>query len=258
MKYSTFTKIASLWPILLLIITVFSSCNLNPGQNENKVSDDPYNGVRKNYSKKGILLSTITYKDSVANGVAQNYYENGKVQAEFNYRNGLKHGDEKIYYENGDLYMITQYVNNVKSGIQKVYYPENQLQAEIPWESGEVVAGLKEYTKSGKLKNQDLTIQFKLIDKTAFENKFELKMSLSDGSKVATFERLFLDDKGKVIGRSVVESKGGEGTISFWLMPGRSMMEKLYFRGTRKTSLRNIEIIEGTYNLAIENRKQYN
>jgi hypothetical protein len=242
--------------LFLLFAFFMQSCNLFQEDN-NQEREDPYNGVRKNYNKEGRLISAITYKDSLRHGLARNYYANGKVQAEFNYLRGYKHGEEKVYYENGDIYMITHYENGKKNGTQKKFYSENRLMAEIPYENNNVIPGLKEYNKSGKLKRNDTKIDFKLIDKTAFENKFELRMQLSDGSKVANFERYYVDEEGELLGSKMLVSNNGVAKIDFFLAPGKSLLDEIYIMAQRKTSLGNPEIIKDSYHLVISNKKKF-
>lgn len=242
--------------ISLLTALAFSACDSFQSKTE-EPKEDPYNGVRKKYYKNGQIMSYITYKDSVMNGEARNYYIDGQTQAIFHYRDGIKHGEEKVFYENGDLYLITNYNNGAKTGIQKKYYEGNKLMAEIPYEHGREVPGLQEYTRSGKPKTMNKKINFKLIDKTAFENKFELQISLPDGSKNAKFRQYFVDENGKDIGDTPIVTEKGVGTLVYTVFPGRTFMKKIYVKAERKTSLGHSEILKGSYNLALENKKKF-
>gem|GEM_PF-364592 len=250
-------RCSTVFSFMFMLVFIVSSCNLLNSTDDDTAQKDPYNSVRENYDKKGRLVSTISYKDSVPDGLAYNYYQNGNVQAEFNYKKGKKHGEEKVFYENGDLYQVTQYVNGQKWGIQKKYYEGNRLMAEIPFEDNEVVTGLNEYTKSGKQKNKGTKIEFELVDKTAFENKFELKVRLSDGSKAAKFHQYFVDEKHEYVGKTPLETDNGIGTLSYFVGPGKSLVKKIYIVAERKTTLRNLEIFKDSFNLAVVNKKKF-
>ncbi|MFW5707128.1 MAG: toxin-antitoxin system YwqK family antitoxin [Bacteroidota bacterium] len=247
------------WFFLRNITWIFllaAACNTIP--DAGKMPEDPYNGVRKSYRKDGTLISSVTYKDSIRHGLARNYYRDGTVKLELHYENGKKHGEAVTYYENGDVYQVTPYINGSREGIQKKYYSGNILMAEIPFKDNKQVPGLKEYSKKGKLLTKDDRIVFRLADKTAFENKFELHMQMSDKSRHTRFSREMIDDQGDLIFIIDLETEGGKAMQEFYVRPGQSLMEKIHIVATRKTRLGNTEIFKGQYNLAIENTKRFN
>lgn len=226
------------------------------GEKESKVND-PYNGLRKSYREDGSLLSEINYKDSIREGLARNYFRNGKVQREVNYVKGVMEGESRAYYENGDLHTVTPYVKGKRHGIQKKYYPGNKLMAEIPFEDNEQTVGLKEYSKTtGKMITKETRIVFNLKDNTAFKNEVDLEIKLSDGSRNAKFMRYLPGEKGNKGTSYHLVTIDGKAEETFFILPGASRMEKVHIVGTRRTRLGNDEIIKGTYNLAVENRKR--
>lgn len=239
--------------LVLLFFTMATGCNLI-----NSNDDDPYNGLRKSYRKDGTLLAEVEYKDSLRHGVARNYYTNGKVKIEMIYEKGIRHGLSKYYYENGDLYQATPYVNDKIDGIQKKYYEGGQLMAEIPYKNDKLTVGLKEYNKDGELITKDTRVVFKLLDKTAFENKYDLQITLSDNARNAQFSRVLRTSSGSdaLIPYDDYTTRG-KALVPFYVSPGSSHMEELIIRATRKTRLNNTEVIEAKYNLAIENRKRF-
>ncbi len=246
--------------IVFLIIPCLSSCDFFKFGKEGKTDkseNNHFNGRVKRYRDDGSLLSIVSYKDSLKNGLAWNYYKNGKVRAEFHYKDGIKNGKETIYYENGNVYRITQYIEGVKQGKRNLFYEDGPLCAELTYIDNEVMPGLKEYYKTGKLKTKPVTIEFWLIDKTAFENRYILRMQLSDKSKVAKFYEVFEDVDGKYMGKSLIETVNGIGEIVFNLMPGNSIMQNIKIWAERKTSLRNPEVISCDYKLAIKNKKRF-
>jgi hypothetical protein len=239
----------------LLLISA-AACNVVPETAE--IPEDPYNGVRKNYRKDGTIISTITYKDSIRHGIARNYYNDGTIKLEMNYEKGEKHGEAISYYENGEVYQVTPYINGSREGIQKRYYPGNILMAEIPFKNNEQVPGLKEFSKDGRLLTKNDRIVFRLVDKTAFENKFELHMEMSDKSRHTRFSREVINEYGDLIFTIDLITEGGKAMQEFYVPPGHSLMERVHIVGKRKTRLGNTEIFKGQYNLAVENTKRFN
>jgi antitoxin component YwqK of YwqJK toxin-antitoxin module len=233
------------------------SMSCEPGGEKDKQANDPYNGLKKSYREDGSLLSEIFYKDSIREGLARNYFRNGKVQTEVNYVKGVKEGEAKSYYEDGGLYLVTPYVNGKRQGIQKKYYPGNKLMAEIPFEDNEQTEGLKEYSKTtGKMITKETRMVFNLKDNTAFKNEVDLEIKLSDGSRNVKFMRYLPGEKGSKGTSYHLTTIEGKAVETFFILPGSSRMEKVHIIGTRRTRLGNDEIIKGTYNLAVENRKR--
>jgi MORN repeat variant len=242
----------------LILCFIVSSCDyLNFDNSPSNENNNRCNGVVKHYRDDGSLLSTISYKDSLKNGEAKNFYKSGKLQSLLNYKDDKKEGETRVYYENGKLHSITPYVKGRKHGIKKRYYEDGKLNAEIPYINDEVVPGLKEYSKTGKMKTKPVKIVFELKDETAFKDKFVLQMRLSDGSKAAKFSQAFLNKKGEVLGLSYIESKKGVGHIDYILRPGAQVMKKVEIVAERKTYFGNPQVIRGTYNLAIRNKKSF-
>ncbi|MFN2395810.1 MAG: toxin-antitoxin system YwqK family antitoxin [Bacteroidales bacterium] len=238
--------------ILLLLLP---ACELS--DKAGKTSDDPYNGIRKGYRKDGTLLSAVSYKDSVRHGVAKNYYRDGTLKIKMTYDKGIKHGDAITYYEDGDVYQVTPFVNGKREGIQKRYYPGNKLMAEIPFKDNEQVPGLKEYNKDGRLITKEERIVFRLVDKTAFENRFELHMQLSDKARNAQFTREVIKENGEPDFTVGLISEGGTAMLEYYVRPGQSLMQKVHIIAKRKTRLGNTEVFRGQYNLAVENTKRF-
>lgn len=239
--------------LFIIVSALFFSCNLNSSNEK----DDPYNGVRRAYNKDGTLLAAVNYKDSLRNGLSQHFYKSGQVQLEVNYVNDLKQGDEIQYYQNGDVYEITPFVDGERSGIQKKYYEGNVLMAEIPFEKNERVEGLKEYSKDGKLLTKESKLRFQLIDRTAFEDRFEMIYSLSEGPHNISYSRLVLGEKDEILGTIPLETVNGKASEYFYVTPGRSLKQKIMIRAERKTRLGHQEIFTGTYNLSVENKKRF-
>jgi len=217
------------------------------------IQEDPYNGIRSRYRNDGTLISTVTYKDSIRHGLARNYYRDGSVKLEMNYVKGVKHGEAITYYENGDVYQVTPFVNGKREGIQKRYYHGNKLMAEIPFKDNKQVPGLKEYSENGRLLTKDDRIVFRLVDKTAIENMFELHIQMSDNSTHTRFYReIKYEDSDLNLIIDLLTEKG-KTMLEFYVGRGQSFEERVFIIGKRQTRLGNTEIFEAQYNLVVEN-----
>jgi antitoxin component YwqK of YwqJK toxin-antitoxin module len=248
------TKTILPYAICFLAFLIIYSCDSGSSVTKTIV-EDPYNGIRRKYRDNGTLLAEVTYRDSIRDGIARNFYPNGNLQLEMTYVKGIKHGDAITFYEKGGVYQITPFVNGGRNGIQKKFYDNGALMAEVPFEKNAQVPGMKEYSKEGKLLSKDVKIVFSLEDKTAFENKFNLVISLSDGSTHAKFSQLF--DGPNTLLELPLETKNGKAVTEFFVPPGTSLMERVTIQAQRKTRLGNIEIFRGSYNLAVENKKRF-
>jgi len=246
--------------LLILLWIGITGCNPFIGKPEQDNSgkssirfDDNGDTVLINYNEKGILLSEVTVKNGRMNGVAFNYYENGKIQNEINYKDGIKEGRVTWNYENGKLYRETQYVNGEIEGIQKKYYEDGKLMAEIPYAKGELQPGTKEYTSDGKLKKIIPDVIFEAIDKTAFDDKYILRITLSKKQKKTKFTRLVEFTKGNPIPVRL-DVKDNFAEIVWNIPKGSFIMEKVRLEVEFNTSMGNPVKIETAYNVAAENR----
>ena len=239
-----------------ILLLMLPACELT--DRAGKEPDDPYNGIRRGYRKDGTLISAVTYKDSVRHGIAKNFYRDGTVKLKMTYVNGIKHGDAITYYENGDIYQVTPFINGKREGIQKRYYPGNILMAKVPFQNNNQVPGLKEYNKDGRLITKNERIVFRLVDKTAFENKFELHIQLSDNARNARFYREVIKENGEVDYTIGLVSEGGRAMLEYYVPPRHSLMKTVNITAKRRTRLGNTEVFRSRYNLAVENTKRFN
>jgi len=247
--------------VLALVVIGLSSCEYfivpeNKSKNVGKEIAFNANGdtLKKEFFKDGSLRSIITIKNGKRNGPSYVYYENGKQQFEINYKDSKKDGITKYFYESGELYRTTLFEDGEKVGIQKYYFKSGGLKAEIPYESGVVVPGTKEYSQSGKLITDYPEIVVKTVDRLAFEDKYELKISLSPLKKNVDF---YFNEVVDGDSRQFSTSHGTEqgiATQTYFVYPGQSLMKKLEIM-CRTESKRGIPIVlTKTYNLVIDNR----
>jgi hypothetical protein len=238
---------------------ILSGCNsyfTNPKQDASQLPpfriNENNDTVLINYRENGTVVSEVTIKNHRMNGLAINYYENGKIQNEINYKDGQKDGRVTWNYEKGNLYRETHYVEGEIDGVQKLYYEDGKLMAEVPYVKGKLQPGTKEYNSDGKLKKNYPEIIFEPIDKSAFENKFILRISLSKKQKDTKFFRL-IEIGGKTI-TTGLDLKEGFAEITWTVPKGTYRMEKVRIIAEFDTNYGNPMRIEKSYNLAVENR----
>ncbi len=215
---------------------------------EVEVKDRKRHGVTKNYRADGSLLSTIEFREGKKHGKACNYYTNGSKQSEIDYVNGIKHGESKWFHKNGQFYRVTPYVNGKITGIRRKYYDNGALLSECPYKKGFPGVGLKEYTKSGRLKYQDLRIEVREINRLETENKMYYKLSLSDGSTRVKFylgdltEGMYMNNN-----MSPISTSNGVGTLDLALKKGYTIQKNLKITAEKITPNKNHLILQRNY-----------
>jgi antitoxin component YwqK of YwqJK toxin-antitoxin module len=99
----------------------------------------PVNGVVKEYSESGVILSENSYRDGKKNGIAKGYFDSGALMIE-------------RYFKDGEVV-----------GVVKVYYESGVLAREQPFKDGKLNGEVKEYSESGALKQSILFKDGKVI-----------------------------------------------------------------------------------------------
>lgn len=221
-------------------------------ENKNKKK----NGLVTQSYSNGVIKNEIEYKDGLKHGLAKSYYKSGKLKQEITYVNNRKQGVANTYYEHGKLYQSTQYVDDVMNGIRKKYRQNGKLMAEIPYINGKACSGLKEYLLNGEIKKKYPKIDIQEVDRLIKDNKFILRIKMSDGTKRVKFYSGKLTKGGCLDSGlfKMTDTNRGVLEITYDLNPGMFMMDELNFVAEVKTTLGNPYIIQRKYNLAIENK----
>jgi antitoxin component YwqK of YwqJK toxin-antitoxin module len=224
-------------------------------KSEISMKDSVRQGITKNYDKSGHLLSKINYENNQMHGVAINYYPSGRVHSKIIYQEGRKNGNEIWYYESGKVFRISPFINGKLNGVQQFYYESGSPMAEVPYKNGKPGAGLKEYNGSGQLITRYPQIVIREINHLATENKFMLKISLSNKSDKVNFYMGKLEDDRYFDNSSLTPlvTKNGEAEYYIYVFPGSRVMEKMNIIANYKTPRGNPYIIQKKYNLAVKN-----
>lgn len=241
---------------ILFVCMALMVMSCQPKTDKEKLKSEEVNPdgsiLKRTFKPDGKLFAEIQKKDGKKNGVTKNFYANGKVQVETNFVNDRKDGDSKLYYEDGKICQHVIYKNDVKQGIEKHYYKNGNLACEIPYLDGEVEPGLKEYSNAGVLIANNPTIIVTPINKMVSENKYILRLSLSNKSHAVAFSRVFLEKEKK--SRQDIETQGGIGDLTFVVGPGKSLKEKVILEASSETVYGNPFVTRTTYNLSVINR----
>jgi antitoxin component YwqK of YwqJK toxin-antitoxin module len=111
-------------------------------------------GIKRYYSRQGVLISENTYTDGKLNGVSKEYYENGNVKSEYDMKDGISDGRAAEYYESGKLKAEVIYKAGKAVEEEKEYYEDGTMQSELPYKDGKVNGTRKTYYKSGKIEEE--------------------------------------------------------------------------------------------------------
>jgi MORN repeat variant len=230
---------------------------------------------------KNRLKTSISDKDSVKNGVVRSLFENRKIRAEINYKNGKKQGLAREYYKEGGLALEIYYEDDIKNGTAKRYHKNGNLYQSTDYKRGkldgkqtkfrengsaaseafyrqdEPCKGLIEYTLDGSQKKKYPSIIITPIDNLLRDNKYTLRVSMSDKSKAVEFYTGDLTEDG-CLGESSQKVWGkvtnGSIDIEYHLPPGGFMMERINIIAKVKTVQGNYFVTQKAYNVAAENK----
>lgn len=147
-------------PVLLFILPLLflSSC---AEEEEEKVNDNPYNGVQTSYYPDG---KTVKLKYSVVKGVKQGlttqFYDTGQKHTEVNFKDGEMDGEAVMFFKTGEVNRKTPYQMGRKQGMQRGYYKSTgDLKYEMPFQNDSPQPGLKHYEEDGSVLEEPV-IQF--------------------------------------------------------------------------------------------------
>jgi hypothetical protein len=245
--------------LYIILLTVAVSCipfTDNSDEKTTSKKSSKKDGVNKTFYSNGKLRSEVPIRDGKKNGTARDFYQNGKTHLEIEYVNSVKHGITRMYYENGNLYQESPYENGKINGVQKKFREDGRLMAEVPYRNGEICMGLKEYLTDGSLKKNYPTIVVTPIDNILKEDRYTLRLTMSDKSKNVVFYQGNLSDNCLMDGLERVYETPVKGVseIIYYLMPGQFLMEQINIIAKVKTPLGNEYVTQRKYNVAIEHR----
>lgn len=245
--------------ILLLSVWIVAGCGdgKKSGQSDKKNAKALKDGVSKAYFKDGKKKTEIPIKDGKKHGLAIEYYNNGNKFQEVTYKEGIKEGVARKYFETGQLAQETNYVAGQMHGVQKKYRANGKLSSEAEFYKDEPCVGLKEYLLDGSLKKKYPQIVITPKDRILEEGTYILNLSLTDKVKEVEY---FVGEltHGKYIGEAASKiwttDRYGKADITFHLLPGQFVMEKVNVIAKIKTTLGNYYITQKSMNVAIESR----
>lgn len=189
--------------------------------------------------------------------MAKAYYPDGRLKSEIEYAENVQHGMAKMYYENGKLYRETPYKMGKKEGLRKVYRKNGKLLAEIPYMEDQLGVGTVEYTPEEKPKKllPDIKIQVETIDQLSGENRYIVRISLTEGYKnVQYYLGELVEGKYKHKDLIPMESEGGVLEMKFEVPPGSRLIESFNIVAETKTQMQNPYLLQHRLQLAAENK----
>ncbi|MEQ9303235.1 MAG: hypothetical protein RJQ14_04910 [Marinoscillum sp.] len=239
---------------LIALTSFFVSCDQINSVFGTTESDSGDENVVKKYYDNGKLKSIYQINDlRQKHGQAKVYNSKGELKQSFQYENG-----EKIqatsHYPNGKPLMQIDYKNGVKDGFIRRYYEDGTMESETPYKEDYAGKGLKEYMKSGKLKEKYPKLIVRGIDQVKVNGKYIIEVYFDSNPGRGTYYIGELTE-GKYMNYRIdeLERTNYRGRIEFAPAPGVMIMEKLTFVGEYKTPTGNKYIVDEEFNLAIDN-----
>lgn len=247
--------------VLLMCVSLLTSCSQEKKKKQKKTtkSESAQEGLVTSLFENGKVRTEINYENGLKQGVAKEYYNEGTIFQEINYNKGIKEGQAKRYYENGKLYQQTDYRGGKMHGKQLKFRDNGKPASVASFSQDEPCLGLVEYTLDGAVKKKYPSIVITPIDKMLTDNKYTLRISMSDNARSAEYYLGKLEangcfgDKVKRLWPSSSTQKGIV-EVDYYLPRGAFIMESINIIAKVKTPLGNYYISQRTYNVAAENR----
>ena len=110
------------------------------------------NGVRKEFSRSGIMLEETSYKEDQFDGPFKTYDFQGHLESKGYYKAQKHSGLFEEYYANGTISSQVEYDEN-ETGPIKRYYPDGKLKLESTAFNGHYFGTSKTYFPNGKIES---------------------------------------------------------------------------------------------------------
>lgn len=240
--------------LFVLFFIVTQSCDQVSSVMSKSANSEIDENVVKSFYENGKLKSSYEVNDlRQKHGIAKKYSEKGVIKQSFIYENG-----EKIqavsYYKNGEPLMEINYKNGVKDGLLKRFYDNGNVESETPFKEDYAGIGLKEYTKSGKLKTSYPELIIRPIDKIKSTGKYIIEVYFDKNPGRGTYYIGSLSED-KYLNYQIDElpRENYHGRFIIKPAPHSMIMEKLSFVGVYKTPTGNKYVVQKNFNLAIDN-----
>lgn len=240
----------------LFLLIIVASCLPESKETSTAKKKPSKDGVNKSYYPNGTLRAEVPIKDGKKNGLARDYYADGKRRLEIEYVNSEKHGITRMYYQNGNLYEETPYKNGEIQGVKKRFREDGKPSAEAPYHDGEPCMGLKEFLIDGSVKTKYPTIVVTPVDNILKEDRYILRLKMSDNSRNVTFYTGKLENNclGSNLEQVYQTPAKGVSEIVFYVPHGMFLMEEINIVAKVKTVQGNYYVTQRKHNVAIENR----
>lgn len=129
----------------------YSENILGPKSSETHFKDNLLNGLKTNYSAKGLVVSEENYKDDQLNGINKEYFPNQNLNGEYTYLNGSLTGPYKTYYPTKNINCFGDYLNNEYNGKSECFFPNGSPRIVANYTSGNFDGLYESYNEIGNL-----------------------------------------------------------------------------------------------------------
>ena len=232
-----------------IFIFVISGCNSKSGGTTGTSADSLKAGEKAVYSENGKLHYIIESKDGKTNGRVREYTPDGKLYMDAIYKDDHRNGKCTFYFKNGKPFSVCYFINGEKDSIDTKYNEQGQVLALVPYKKDKVQPGIKEFAKDGTLIPVNNSLVITVVDHSALEGKYYLKISLSTPRKDVKY---YASPQSNPESRELLKISGDAGILEVPVSSTSYIMKKLILEAQYKTSMGNTMRLQRLYNLAID------
>ena len=262
--------------LLILSISTIASCSVKELDASKiveidglqyAISEDPFDGVQKDYYPNKQLKSEINYKDGQKHGLHKEFEEDGKPVKKINYKNGQKHkryeefnngiiivsanykdgsqdGRYEAFHENGELKLKTTYKDGKENGKYEAFHENGELKLKTRYKDGKENGKYEAFHENGKLK---LTANYKdgkkdgLAEQFFTNGKIEFIENYKDGEKEGIHE-IYSLETGNIQKRANYKKGVLHGLYEYFTEDGLVYLKENYSSGDMNYNIYNLPI----------------
>jgi TonB family protein len=109
------------------------------------------NGLEEIYDEKGMLKSTVTYRENLKNGPSVTYFPDGSIERSVSYANGRLYGEWTVNFFNHKPAQHYSYVNDTLNGVATTWFENGSKQTECTYVMGVLDGTFTEWDEQGKV-----------------------------------------------------------------------------------------------------------
>ena len=112
--------------------------------------DGKKDGISNVYSKRGVILEEIPYKEDKITGIRKHFLEDGKLYSEISFKDGLEDGTYKLFEGNEKPVVEGHYVAGKKDGDWNFYDEDGKIAETLRYHHGMLLNSKEQKEEHGK------------------------------------------------------------------------------------------------------------